>query len=93
MSYVYKIKNKIDYTGDKTIELKDKGDIYEYDNTALRNGILSSKKLHRDYEKDLELFYIPKYYTIDNNKFKKLYNEPNSTLEGIKIFSDINIET
>lgn len=90
LSYVYKIKNKIDYTGDKTIELKDKGDIYEYDNTALRNGILSSKKLHRDYEKDLELFYIPKYYTIDNNKFKKLYNEPNSTLEGIKIFSDIN---
>lgn len=89
INYTYKIKGNVNYEDYNHIFLKEKGDIIEYDNKSLRSGILTSKKLYRDLNKELDVFFIPRFYNIESNKFKKLYSDKSDiALEGLQVFSD-----
>lgn len=89
ISYTYNIKDIEVYNEyEDYLFLKEKGDIIEYDNTSLRSGIITTKKLYRDYEKEIDVFYIPKFYNIEYKTFKKNYGD--NFIEGLKVFTDVN---
>ena len=90
ITYTYKVKDLTSYKEYDTIFLTEKGNIELFDNISSRSGILTSKKLYRDYNKDIEYFYIPKFYNIEYNPFKKIYKDKGDiSMEGLEIFSDL----